>query len=106
MFRTFDNNGRFGIVHEGCVESDTGIPIQRFGLHCPKRLSKIGAAIGVYEVVATVHSRGDCVRLFGSRHPKGNGQHNGIAIGHDSNFHCFFGIMSVPHINIVGQRRT
>ena len=45
---------------------------------------------------------GHCIGFFCCGNSKGDGQHYGIAIGHDGNFHTVFCIMAIGHIDGIG----
>ena len=93
-------------MHERCPQADVGIAVQRKALHLIEGLDKIGTAIGVDKVIAAMHSGRHRLITIRRRDAVGHSQHDRIPVRHHGDFHGVFGVMTIRHVDIVGQRRS
>ena len=72
-------------------------------MHDFKSLDKRRAAIGVDEMIAAMNSSSNSVGVSRAGDAVSDGEHDGVTVRHDGNFHGVFGIVSVGDIEIVGE---
>ena len=93
-------------MDKGRVKTGVGVTVQGPFLRCFECVNEFRAAIGKNEMIATMHRRRHRIRLLRGGDAEGADQHDRIAVWCDDQLHAVFGMVSIGHINIIGQGRA
>lgn len=98
----------FGLLDERRVEAEIGMAetCHRLPLHHVEGFDELWTAVGIDEMVASVHCKGYQSCSLGRSDAIGDRQHDSVAVGDDGYGHGLRGIVTVWYLNVVGKRRT
>lgn len=92
----------FGLMYKWCVEFDIGVFIQCMLLYGVECFGKGRLVIGIDKVIVVM----DCccygIIVICCCDIKSDGQYDCVLIGNYGYFYCFFGVMVIGYVDIVG----
>ncbi len=106
IFRAIGNDVGLGGMDVRSKQFHIGIAVQCVFLHGLESFDEAGAAIGIDEMIAAMNGKRHRIGFLCCCDAEGDDKHDGVAIRNDRDFHRFFSVVAVRHIDVIGERRA